>query len=96
MLIQVKHVKPAYQEESPPQIIVDGKNYPFYLDEIEFKPRLQTRLDVLQGACRSLVLEQTEVVRRGIPEIQQVKDLFATGCPKGARTRQHLDPRRLR
>lgn len=38
MYVQASSIKPAYNEQVTVQIVVDGKNYPFYLREIEFKP----------------------------------------------------------
>lgn len=46
MFIHVAGIHPAAKEQVTVQIIVDDKNYSFYLDEVEFRP--YSRLDWMQ------------------------------------------------
>jgi len=54
MFIEVSKVRPKSHEEIAVQVIVDGKNYPFYLDEIQFKASGRARFQSLYSLIDAL------------------------------------------
>ena len=60
MFIEVKRITPQRQrnEQVTVQIIVDGKNYPFYLQEIQFKAVTRADKSQFRELVRALALSK--------------------------------------
>lgn len=55
MFIDSKRIRPSVGEQIAVQIIVDGKNYPFYLDEDQFEARGRANMQSLHSLIDALV-----------------------------------------
>jgi hypothetical protein len=99
MLIEVKRIKPKAGEQVTVQIIVDGDNYPFELNEIEFtanspsgKRQFRALLDALAASRKtSFVVEfpkyntsETFSLLDARKTVGRGKDSIIEGCGAGA------------
>ncbi len=98
MYVDVNSVKPAYNEQVTVQIIVDGKNYPFYLREIEFKPVSREDWWEFKALIRALALSKQKSFVVELPKYNKSetfslldarkvlghgKESILSGCDKG-------------
>ncbi len=82
MFISSKKVKPEAKERVTVQIIVDGKNYPFDLEEIQFQASTRSGLQDLAGLVDALAVSRQKSFTVEFPKY----DIVETFSLRNART----------